>query len=121
MHVLVFGGSRNIGYLTTLKLLSESSVSPGWRWRGRTTNRRHFADQNHSATLLLRKTDVFDNDEQMRPHVESGRAQIVQGDALVADDVKVAWEKATDFGRAVDYVVFTLGKPYIGGFINYSF
>ena len=87
---------------------------------GHTTNRRLFADQNHSATLLLRKTDVFDNDEQMRPHVESGRAQLVQGDALVEDDVKAVWEKAAD-GRAVDYVVFTLGKPYIEGFIKWSF
>ena len=84
-------------------------------------NRRLFTDQNHSATLLLRKTDVFDNDEQMRPHVESGRAQLVQGDALVPDDVKAAWEKATDFGRAVDYVVFTLGQPYIEGFLEWSF
>lgn len=46
----------------------------------------------------------------MQPHVESGRAQLVRGDALDSDDVKRAWEKATDFGRAVDYVVFSLGK-----------
>ena len=52
---------------------------------------------------------MFDNDERMKSHVESGRAQLVQGDALVAEDVKRAWEKATDFGRAVDYVVFTIG------------
>jgi len=87
MHVLVFGGSRNIGYFTTLRLLN----------------------QGHSATLLLRNTNVFDNDELMKPHVESGRAQLVQGDALVSDDVKRAWDKATDYGRAVDYVVFTIG------------
>lgn len=68
------------------------------------------ADQGHSATLLLRKTEVFDDDERMKPHVESGRAQLVQGDALVEDDVKRAWEKATDFGRTVDFVVFTLGE-----------
>jgi hypothetical protein len=67
-------------------------------------------DQGHSATLLLRNTSIFDNDERMQPHVESGRAQLVQGDALVQDDVKTVWEKATDYGRAVDYVVFTIGK-----------
>lgn len=67
-------------------------------------------DQGNSATLLLRNTNVFDNDDRMQPHVESGRAQLVQGDALVLDDVKRAWEKATDYGRAVDYVVFTIGK-----------
>ncbi|KAF9643626.1 hypothetical protein BDM02DRAFT_3104173 [Thelephora ganbajun] len=87
MHVLVFGGSRNIGYFTTLRLLN----------------------QGHSATLLLRNTSVFDNDVRMQPHVESGRAQLVQGDALVSDDVKSAWDKATDYGRAVDYVIFTIG------------
>lgn len=95
MHVLVFGGSRNIGYFTTVRLLN----------------------QGHSATLLLRNTNVFDNDERMKPHVESGRAQLVQGDALVEDDVKRAWEKATDFGRAVDYVVFSIGAtPDMGSF-----
>jgi hypothetical protein len=45
----------------------------------------------------------------MKPHVESGKAQLVQGDALVSDDVKKAWEKATDAGRAVDFVLFTIG------------
>ena len=45
----------------------------------------------------------------MKPHVESGRAQLVQGDALVSDNVKHAWDKATDYGRVVDYVVFTIG------------
>jgi len=86
MHVLVFGGSRNIGYFATQRLLN----------------------QGHSATLLLRNTKAFDNDEQMKPHVESGRAQLVQGDALVSDDVKSVWEKATD-GRSVDFVLFTIG------------
>lgn len=46
----------------------------------------------------------------MRPHLESGEAELVQGDALVVDDVKRAWGKATDSGRVVDYVLFTLGK-----------
>jgi len=87
MHVLVFGGSRNIGYFTTLRLL----------------------DQGHSATLLLRNTSVFDNDERMKPYVDSGKAELVQGDALVTDDVKRAWDQATDSGRDVDYAVFTIG------------
>jgi len=87
MHVLVFGGSRNIGYFATLRLLN----------------------QEHSATFLLRNTNAFDNDELMKPHVESGRVQLVQGDALVSDDVKKAWEKATDGGRPVDFVLFTIG------------
>jgi len=87
MHILVFGGSRNIGYFATLRLLN----------------------QGHSATLLLRNEKVFDEDEQMKRFVESGTAQLVQGDALVPEDVKRAWEKATDSGRGVDYVLFTIG------------
>lgn len=94
MHVLVFGGSRNIGYFATLRLL----------------------DQGHSATLLLRNPSIFDNDDRMKPYVDSGRAQIVQGDALAPDDVKTAWEKATD-GRTVSFVVFTIGAtPDMGSF-----
>lgn len=51
----------------------------------------------------------------MKPHIESGKAQVVQGDALVVDDVKRAWGKATDSGRVVDYVLFTLGKQLFAG------
>ena len=69
-----------------------------------------FADQDHSATLLLQDTSVFDNDEGMQPHVKSGRAQLVRGDTLVLGDVRYVWGKATDYGRVVDYVVFTTGK-----------
>jgi hypothetical protein len=29
---------------------------------------------------------------------------------LTSDDVKRAWEKTTEFGRAVDFVVFTIGE-----------
>ncbi|KAF9789782.1 hypothetical protein BJ322DRAFT_1098608 [Thelephora terrestris] len=95
MHVLVFGGSRNIGYFTTLRLL----------------------DQGHSATLLLRNTNVFDNDERMKPYVDSGKAELVKGDALVSEDVKRVWEKATEAGREVDYAIFTMGAtPDMGSF-----
>ena len=87
-----------------------SLLLPYLCWGGHTNTNAPFADQGHSATLLLRNAKVFDNDEQMHPHVESGRAQLVEGDALVSDDVKRAWDKATDYGRAVDYVVFTIGK-----------
>ena len=69
-----------------------------------------FTDEGHSATLLLRNSKVFDNDERMKPHVESGRAQLVQGDALVSDDVERSWEKATESGRIVDFVIFTIGE-----------
>ena len=50
----------------------------------------------------------------MKHHVDSGRAQLVQGDALVSSDVKHAWDKATDYGRVVDYVVFTIGTLLSG-------
>lgn len=67
-------------------------------------------DQGHSATLQLRNPKVFDNDAEMTSHIQSGKAEIVQGDALVPEDVERAWEKATENGRTVDYVVFTVGK-----------
>jgi len=115
MHILVFGGSRNIGYYTTLRLLSKSRfpLMKGSFVPDILTNsdcRVRTTDHGHSATLLLRNANTFDNDERMQPHVESGRAQLVLGDALVLDDVKRAWEKATDFGRVVDYVVFSIGE-----------
>lgn len=87
MHVLVFGGSRNIGHLATLRLLN----------------------QGHSATLQLRNPKGFDNDAEIAPYIQSGKAEIVQGDALVTEDVERAWAKATENGRTVDYILFTIG------------
>ncbi|KAI6045788.1 hypothetical protein EDC04DRAFT_2865292 [Pisolithus marmoratus] len=63
IKVLTVGGSRNIGYHTSLRLLS------------------------------------------------SGKARLVNGDALVREDVERAWVEAAkgDDNRPVDFLVFTIG------------
>ncbi|KAG8858385.1 hypothetical protein FRB96_005270 [Tulasnella sp. 330] len=87
MKVLAIGASRNIGYHSTLQLLQ----------------------QGHHVVYLLRKPSVFDANEAMKPFIDSGVAEIVQGDALVADDLTRAWAQAT-VGGPVDVVLFTLGS-----------
>ena len=69
-----------------------------------------FIDQGHSATLLLQDTSVFDNDRRMQLHVKFGGAQLVRGDVLIPGDVRYVWGKATDYGRVVDYVMFTMSE-----------
>ena len=54
---------------------------------------------------------MFDNDEQMQPFVKDGKAQLVRGDALIQDDVRKAWQAATETGGGkVDLVLFTVGS-----------
>ncbi|KDQ61291.1 hypothetical protein JAAARDRAFT_124535 [Jaapia argillacea MUCL 33604] len=90
MKVIVFGGSRNIGYFSALRLLEKGAT----------------------VTFLLRSPSVFDNDDKIKAYVASGHARLVQGDALNADDVRRAWEKAgegePDLGT-VDVCLFTVG------------
>jgi hypothetical protein len=65
-----------------------------------------------TVTFLLRSLSVFDNDEAIKPYVSSGKARLVQGDALVAEDVANAWAKAAEGEHAngVDFVLFSIGK-----------
>ncbi|CAK5265387.1 unnamed protein product, partial [Mycena citricolor] len=83
LNVLTLGGSRNIGYLASVRLL----------------------EQGATVTFLLRSTAVFDRDETIQKYVKLGSARLVQGDALDIDDVRNAWKEA----GAVDAVVFTVG------------
>ncbi|KAF9648443.1 hypothetical protein BDM02DRAFT_3096423 [Thelephora ganbajun] len=85
--VLVFGGSRNIGYLSSLRLLG------------------------HGATVvfLLRNPKTFDDDAVIKPYLDSGKAIVVNGDALSADDVASAWKKAAQVTGRVDFVIFSVG------------
>ena len=54
---------------------------------------------------------MFDNDETVQKYIRAGKARLVQGDALVKDDVKGAWTAAQgDDGKPVDFLVFTVGK-----------
>ena len=60
-------------------------------------------------TFLLRNPTVFDSDESIKPHVASGKARIVKGDALKEEDVKKAWTAAEEGEGALDVVLFTVG------------
>ncbi|KAG9000924.1 hypothetical protein FRB93_012529 [Tulasnella sp. JGI-2019a] len=83
MKVFAIGASCNIGYYSSLRLLQEG----------------------HHVVYLLRKTSVFDSNEEMKPFVESGLVELVQGDTLGWDDVSRVWAQATRDGP-VDIVLF---------------
>ncbi|KAK0482650.1 hypothetical protein IW261DRAFT_1468997 [Armillaria novae-zelandiae] len=85
-NVLVIGGSRNIGYYTALRLLAAGST----------------------VTFLLRSTNVFNDDTQVQEYVKSGKAFLVQGDALKQSDVQNVWAEASKHGD-VNVVLFTVG------------
>ncbi|KAH0826898.1 hypothetical protein J3R83DRAFT_4489 [Lanmaoa asiatica] len=88
IKVLTVGGSRNIGYFSSIRLL----------------------DLGATVTFLLRKPRVFSNDETIQNYVRAGKARLIQGDALVKGDVKRAWTAAQgDDGEPVDFLVFTVG------------
>lgn len=54
---------------------------------------------------------MFDNDETVQKYIRAGKARLVQGDALVKDDVKRAWTAAQgDDNKPVDFLVFTVGE-----------
>lgn len=68
-------------------------------------------DLGATVTFLLRKPSVFDNDETIQKYVRSGKARLVQGDALVKTDVKRVWHAAQgDDHKPVDFLIFTVGK-----------
>lgn len=87
MHVLILGGSRNIGYYTGLRLLA----------------------QGNTVTFLLRRGNTFDEDNEMQRYLKEGRLRISVGDALKEDDVRRAWATAGSDSGEVDLVVFTVG------------
>ena len=61
-------------------------------------------------TFLLRRTSVFDNDEQMQRYIRQGKATLVSGDGLKLEDVKRGWEVALEAGHGtVDFVLFSIG------------
>ncbi|KIY49053.1 hypothetical protein FISHEDRAFT_42129 [Fistulina hepatica ATCC 64428] len=87
MNTIVFGGSKNIGYYAALRLLGSGAT----------------------VTFLLRSTSVFDQNNEIQSYVQSGKARLVKGDALVEADVQHAWEQATLNDAQVDTVIFTIG------------
>jgi len=52
---------------------------------------------------------VFDDNAVVKPYLDSGKAILVEGDALNADDVANVWKTAAEVTGRVDFVVFTVG------------
>lgn len=65
-------------------------------------------EQGATVTFLLRSPSAFDNDTTIQEHVKSGKARLVKGDALNAEDAKAAWAEASR-DKPVDLLLFTLG------------
>jgi len=86
LNVLAIGASRNIGYHTTLYLLSAGN----------------------RVTFLLRRTTVFDGDVRVQEYVKSGLAKLVSGDGTSKEDVRRAWDTAAENGP-VDYIISSVG------------
>ncbi|KAL5528864.1 hypothetical protein ACEPAG_4838 [Sanghuangporus baumii] len=87
MKVLVIGGSRNIGYYSALRLLGNGAT----------------------VIFLLRKTSCFDTDESIKQYVASGKARLVQGDAMIKEDVGKALTVASEGDDPLDAVLFSVG------------
>ncbi|KAF8176004.1 hypothetical protein BJ912DRAFT_1024401 [Pholiota molesta] len=85
-NILVIGGSRHIGYHAALRFLNAGS----------------------KVTFLLRSPGFFDDDKDIQKYVRSKKAQLVQGDALVVEDVRKVWTKASE-EQPVDLLLFTVG------------
>lgn len=88
MKVLAFGASKNVGYYTSTALLKSG----------------------HTVIFQLRNPSSFDQDEEMKPFIQSGSAKVVQGDAMVEQDVRKAWAEATADNIPVDVILFTVGE-----------
>ncbi|KAF8163703.1 hypothetical protein B0H34DRAFT_651415 [Crassisporium funariophilum] len=86
LNVLTIGGSRNIGYLSSIRLLASGAT----------------------VTFLLRSPTVFDDDEVIQGYIKSGTAHVLPGDALVKEDVQRAWDEAGKT-NPVDVLLFTVG------------
>ena len=62
-----------------------------------------------TVVFLLRNPKVFDDDATIKPYLDSGKAILVKGDALSAEDVANSWKKAAEVNGRIDFVVFSVG------------
>ena len=62
-----------------------------------------------TVTYLLRNTKALEDDEAVRPYIQSGLAVLVKGDATSQADVQNAWAAASKDGP-VDFIMFTIGE-----------
>ncbi|KAF9478504.1 hypothetical protein BDN70DRAFT_879943 [Pholiota conissans] len=86
LNVLSVGGSRNIGYFSAIRLLESGA----------------------NVTFLLRSPTIFDSDETIQKYVKLGKARLLEGNALVREDVQRAWDEAGK-ESPVDLLLFTVG------------
>ncbi|KAK7005811.1 NAD(P)-bd-dom domain-containing protein [Favolaschia claudopus] len=84
LNVLAFGASRNIGYMSAVRLLEKGAT----------------------VTFLLRTPSAFDEDATIQRFIKSGHVRLVKGDASIEADTQRAWEAA---GPQVDAVTFSVG------------
>lgn len=82
-HAVILGASKGTGYHVLLRLLK-----PDTTW---------------SATILLRKPDVIEKDDNFVPYIKDGRLKVVQGDATKVTDVQEVLQ------GQVDVVISTIG------------
>lgn len=77
MHGVFIGASKGIGYHAAI----------------------HFLESNtaNTATLLLRKPSVGEQDARLGPLIRDGRISVVQGDATKLSDVQAAVQGKVDF------------------------
>ena len=62
-----------------------------------------------TVTYLLRNTKPLEDDEAVRPFIQSGLAILIKGDATSQPDVQNAWAAASKDGP-VDFIMFTIGE-----------
>lgn len=70
-----------------------------------------YVESGANVTFLLRNKSCFDADESIKPYIASGKARLVQGDALKEEDVKQAWNSAAEGDDGpLDAIIFTVGQ-----------
>lgn len=110
--VLTIGGSRNTGYLASIRLLGESPSPFCLPYFSSSLTPSPATEKGATVTFLLRSGPAtFEKDATIQKYVESGKARLIQGDALNKDDVTKAWEKAAE-GEGwvrVGILLFTVG------------
>lgn len=76
------------------------------------SNHQYFVldllNAGHTVVFQLRSPAALDNNEEMQPFIQSGKAILIKGDALNKEQVETAWKTANE-GSPVDLVLFTVG------------
>lgn len=105
MRVFALGASRNIGYHAALRKSKHESHLAASLSNIRTV----MLARGDTVTYLLRNTKTLEEDEAIKPYIQSGLAVLVKGDATSQEDVQNAWVIASKNGP-VDFIVFTIGE-----------